>query len=1015
LKPAAVSAAARFGVWNLIGSPTNILGASSHAGAPSSSPPPPLEDLCCHNPRYLGLDKPFDGSGHETNGLVACTAATIGMHEKPLMKPLLSLLSGAGLALALLLTSGPTATAAAPLRVYSHLLAPREHPDDARRAVQPPDWRTFKNRTQFTALRGFGVEQDRIVGFREELEKYTRTHELGDVVWPSYPVLFATNLAEFATELKARDLYLFDIWGYVPGSGPGGYWQQFQPPGSAFATLESVLGDRWLGTDIGEQDGRYIGGYAAQMTPASGSRWEQYFQFQRHFERMGDDLGHRHATLVSLNFGHYFLKEGTYTLIGAETAQALPNSQVYYAFIRGAGKQYGVPWFGNASIFNRWGYKTYGSAGRSEGYDHGPTKGTSLSLMKRLLYSHILYNSVAVGFENGWFEGDRLSPIGRIQQSAQRWVKAHGQPGVQHTPVGLLLDFESGWSFPRHLYTDKLYRAWGNLPYEPQDYFIDGILHLLYPGYADASYFHDETGFLTATPYGDIADCLLSDAPLWLLERYPVLIWAGTRQNAELRHKLEAYVRQGGRLLAIPPDQQVAQAPIGTPRGDIDQPLASPFPLTAAARDALDTVLRAQRLFEVDPRLALITCRQGSGRYTLGILNNTWRELPLTIRSFCGDLLEVRELPLDCSEMSAVGYLPETVSPQALGRNTTNAIAGGEVRIFAVRVAETGVEAMPHQHPPPRVQGQFLTLRQSGSIKESILARPTFFEHWDGVVVSWRYLAERESAALRREAAWIRRQGLRVAVDLAPGLNLYPDLRLIDNLSADYAASLSTLSNVVEKMSILGAKDLLVSLHRHPENNFTAEQTEAGFEATLRQLAAAAAPAGIVLHLRQTFGKPPWSLVEAARFVERVGAANLRLAPSTALLADAQIEPAAAARVLGARGGFWLAAAPRRDLAGRLWDVHAPVHRAAPADQEALRAYARQAPQLPVILDAILEDADAEYLEATAVKCRAGAPGRLLGLGDPPRRPPRVLSVSDAAGAGAPGGTAARARSDTAP
>jgi len=133
--------------------------------------------------------------------------------------------------------------------------------------------------------------------------------------------------------------------GYVPGSGPGGYWQQFNPPQEAFVTLESKLGDRWLGTDIGEQDGRYIGGYADQMTPASASRFDQYLNFQRHFERMNQDLGNKHATLVSLNYGHYFLKEGVYTLIGAETAQALPNNQVYYAFIRGAGKQYGVPWF----------------------------------------------------------------------------------------------------------------------------------------------------------------------------------------------------------------------------------------------------------------------------------------------------------------------------------------------------------------------------------------------------------------------------------------------------------------------------------------------------------------------------------------------------------------------------------------------------------------------------------------------------------------------------------------------
>jgi len=193
-----------------------------------------------------------------------------------------------------------------------------------------------------------------------------------------------------AEEIKRRDLYLFDIWGYVPGSGPGGYWQQFTPPAEALKMLETTLGERWLGTDIGEQDGRYIGGYANQMTPASGRRFEQYLNFQRFFERMGDDLGHRHATLVSLNFGHYLLKEGTFTLIGAETAQALPNNQVYYAFIRGAGKQYGVPWFGNASVYNRWGYKTYGSSGGSGGDTHGPTKGTSLRLMKRLLYNHIL-------------------------------------------------------------------------------------------------------------------------------------------------------------------------------------------------------------------------------------------------------------------------------------------------------------------------------------------------------------------------------------------------------------------------------------------------------------------------------------------------------------------------------------------------------------------------------------------------------------------------------------------------
>src|SRR6202034_2235905 len=110
-------------------------------------------------------------------------------------------------------------------------------------------------------------------------------------------------------------------------------------------------------------------------------------------------LGNKLACLVSCNFGHYFLKQGLYTLIGAETAQGLPNDQLFYSFLRGAGKQYGVLWFGNASVYNRWGSKHYGAAID----DHGPTKGTSLSLMKRLMYSQILYNSVLVGFESGFF------------------------------------------------------------------------------------------------------------------------------------------------------------------------------------------------------------------------------------------------------------------------------------------------------------------------------------------------------------------------------------------------------------------------------------------------------------------------------------------------------------------------------------------------------------------------------------------------------------------------------------
>jgi hypothetical protein len=892
------------------------------------------------------------------------------------------------------------ATPDAPRRVYGQSFDPRENPDYGRHAVRPPTWETFGNRTRFTCLRGFDVRDDQIVGYSEELEKFTRTFQLGEVIWPAYPVLFAKNLEALADELKRRDLFLFDVWGYVPGSGPGGYWQQFTPPAGAFALLESKLGERWLGTDIGEQDGRYVGGYADQMTPASADRFEQYLNFHRHFARMSDDLGHRHAALVSLNYGHYLLKEGTFTFIGAETAQALPNNQVYYAFIRGAGKQYGVPWFGNASIYNRWGYKTYGAAGGSGGDTHGPTKGTSLSLLKRLLYSHVLYNCMVVGFENGWFDNAKLSPIGRIQQSAQRWVREHGQPGVMLTPVALLLDFNAGWTFPRHLYSDKVYRVWGNLPYGPGDYLTDAVLDLLYPGYANSSYFHEESGFIAPTPYGDVADCLLSDAPAWLLRRYAVIVVAGELAGGrEVRDKLQAYVEDGGHLfltaanlaklpggiagctntattttvncgrgrltLFASPFGIEMKALDGPLRSENDRPLPKPCALRPEVRAALETAFQQQMLFDVDCReLSFITCRQGPGAYTLGVANNSWHELPLRIVSHCGLIESVRELSLDQSEKGAPGWLPERVTANSPGQSTADTIAGGDVRVFAIRLKEAGVAEIPQVAPPPRPHGRALPLPHPRSIEEAILAWPTFFEHFDGVVVDGRYLHEREPAVLRHEAAWLYRQGVTVFVDLSPEVDLYPGLRLINNLPADYDASRVVITNVMEKMSILGARDLILSLHRHPENNFTDEQARAGFETTLRALAQQAEARHLTVHLRMALGKPPWNLAEAGALLDRVGAANLRIAASTALLVRSG-NSAETRRILKEKLGLWLVAGSRADVAGAIWDAHAPLHNA--PDLGPIAACLALGPDRPLLLDTLCQDTDETYLDAVAL------------------------------------------------
>ena len=301
----------------------------------------------------------------------------------------------------------------------------------------------------------------------------------------------------------------------------------------------------------------------------------------------------------------------------------------------------------------------------------------------------------------------------------------------------------------------------------------------------------------------------------------------------------------------------------------------------------------------------------------------------------------------------------------SLGRNTDTTIRGGDIRIFRVRVKESNVEAIAHQPPPARPRGRILPLRGIRSLKEEILARPTFFEHFDGVVLDWRYLHDREGATLQREAGWINRQRLRVFVDASSGLNLYPTLRLVDNIEADYRRSMAALADVMAKMHILGAHDLILSLHRHPENNFTGEQTQEGFEQTLRRLATEAGVLGTTLHLRMAFGKPPWTLRDADVLIGKVGAGNLRLAAGTALLSRMEKSPEVA-EVLRTRLGLWLPAAPQVDLAGKLWDAHAPLHRCPePAD---VAGWIALVPDAPVVFDAVLANQDEEYLDAAALQ-----------------------------------------------
>ena len=471
------------------------------------------------------------------------------------------------------------------MRIYEHYHDPEKYPEFALRPIRATTRAALENEIQFMSLRDLPHDEDDVLHEIEEaLDLYTKRFDLGKVFWMRSNIVNAPNLDVFVDAVARRGGYVFDLWGFVPGSYKKNLdWGEYTVLPEVHRLFTEKLGDHFIGYDNGEQDGRYIGSYTRTQCPARQSDAFQQRRFYEFFDKMGSQLQHATTALCSLNYCHFFARENNCYMLGAETAQALPNANLWYAYLRGAGKQYGLLWFGNASVYNRFSWKTYDveSTIPRDGYSYGPLVGTSLSLLRRLIYVEYLYNSDMLGYESGLittrgcmerveagepldvnpsssdkslFTGDDavLSPIGRLQADCKSFIARRGRAGAMYTPIAIVLSASNGWTMPRHLYAPEVYRVWGEIPYREQDHQLHALFTMLYPGYEDSGFFLNERGFLTPTPYGEHMDVLMSDMRPETLGQYNVALLAGGQSiDAEQLDKLRAFAESGGTVAAF--------------------------------------------------------------------------------------------------------------------------------------------------------------------------------------------------------------------------------------------------------------------------------------------------------------------------------------------------------------------------------------------------------------------------------------------------------------------------------
>jgi len=253
-------------------------------------------------------------------------------------------------------------------------------------------------------------------------------------------------------------------------------------------------------------------------------------------------------------YQHYACEWGA-DIVGSEVGENINSTQAHIAFTRGAARQYGKPWLMD---FSSWyGPSMYDEDPRKTwGEYSGPDRGHSLSLHRRTYYVAYMAGADVVVAEGGWLNFFRSQqpgpngtlPLSRLGEEGARFyafTKRYPDRGVPYTPVGLLIDPLHG-IYPG--FGEKL--AWNAFPYSPGDQRILNVWEAFFPDSLDVQAKRNEKGYLVASPYGDILDVMLNNAPDTVFATYPVLLLAGeVTQEELLAARLRKYVRQGGTLL----------------------------------------------------------------------------------------------------------------------------------------------------------------------------------------------------------------------------------------------------------------------------------------------------------------------------------------------------------------------------------------------------------------------------------------------------------------------------------
>lgn len=734
-----------------------------------------------------------------------------------------------------------------------HYIDVRTYADYNRRPWPMPGWHTFGDRVQLVGNRYVNAD------------KIAQGGGTGRVFRPNYDLVrnpSAESFSSLLSQLNAADpaLFVWNLGGYIPDSHPGGFVKY-----DYLGQMIDTLGERFLGSDIGEQDGRYHNVYKS-LNRLTDDPFEEYLKLHRFQLRIAEDHADKASLLTVMYNWHGTLRDGLVVSAAAECQNkgGVTNIQVQYAFLRGAARQFGVSLAGDLAVFTSW-----------------DTQRTSTALRRRYLFSEYQWNCAILSCEDAY----EPAPIVRdFNNWMNGFLDQHPRPGPVQCPVAFLTDPFQGWMPGMAL--SSQFKKHVAQAYQPGDFLTHLLFDTVYPRYADNGMWKDESRAMASTPYGDEVEVVTSDCPVPVMDGYGVVILASDLPDAgrELRDKLEVYAGNGGHVVvtaanakrlwpewgigaqpvAVPANSQVNPAsggsfaeplafevlpvdPSGIPGAVISAtsggvplvieiPLGAgrvtmltsayglnrdpsavverPYPLWTQTLDSsteqvqpyvfpehvrrtMDGALKSQQLFSVgNDQLAFITNRMDANHWLVGIYNSQLTAQSFDLQSRIGAIQSVEELPLD-NLAASYPFLPQGYSGDGVPSDASH-VAAGDVRFFQVSVdAGTAVRVTAAPTFPALPSGRFLRMPTLADLDRSLIRWPTFFQHFDGVMIDWTEFRDIDHDALKYDLCrWMNRQRLRFVIDCRN----------------EQAAALDEIAAMKDKLLLLdGARDLLFS------------------------------------------------------------------------------------------------------------------------------------------------------------------------------------------------------------